>query len=128
MTLSRNEYCHSNATLRSLFTAGDQLYKTVRLSHEKATIGSLCTAVELQNILHCRQQYKMLFGLRVNFQICFIFPILAKFGIYRQTFIRVPNIKFYEASCSGSGADIGRTVMTYNDHFSLFMRTCLKID
>jgi len=75
-------------------------------------MGSLCTVVELQNIFHCPQQYNVLLDLRVNFHIYF-FPILTKFGISRQTFIRFPNIKFREVPCIGSGADIcGRTDMT----------------
>jgi hypothetical protein len=53
--------CHGHSVTLPLCcwpTCTWQQYKTVDCCHGNATVGSLCTVVELQSILYCNQQYK----------------------------------------------------------------------
>jgi hypothetical protein len=57
---SRNHHCHEHETMFPLYCCwricGCQQYKSVQCLQGNATIRSLCTAVELQNISYCCQQ------------------------------------------------------------------------
>ena len=52
---------------------------------------------------------------------------ITTFGMYRQVFIKVPNIKFHEYPSSGTKADTcGQTDMTKLRGDFMAMRTSLK--
>lgn len=62
MARSRNHWCHGDATVRFLFTAIGVAVAVNNISvlccHENATVGSLYTVVEQQNISCCCHESK----------------------------------------------------------------------